>query len=77
MKQITLPLALVISLISSAVGAGSVAAVAKAKLDETAEDVAHLKAERETHALRLQAIEMELRYVTAALVRIERKLGTR
>lgn len=75
--KLRLPLLLVIGALSGAVPAVGVASVARDRLDRTVTDVERLKAERESHALRLQAIEIELRGMGKALDRIEQKLGTK
>ncbi len=70
-----------VSLLSGGAGVAGATAVAKAQLAETVAKVAQIEQDREREkigtALRLQALEIESRYQTAALERIERKLGTR
>lgn len=83
-SKLTVPLFLVGSLLSAALGAGAVAGVARDKLDATVVKTERLDTVREQQTLELQEVKLRLGLVeknqdrqNAALERIEQKLGTR
>ena len=74
--RLNVPLILALVALAALLGGWGVASVARAKLDDTATDVAELKAKAAPDAAWRQHVEDRLDETAAALDRIERKLGT-
>jgi hypothetical protein len=75
--KLSVPLLLVATIASAAAGAGVAIGSYKDDVKRNTHDVEKLKEERESHELRLQALELKLDAVVHSLDRIEDKLGTK
>lgn len=83
-QKLSLPVAVVASLLAGALGIGGSWAASKGKIDDAAktaeeakQEASEARKETQAHAIQLEGQKKDLQYLKEGLDRIERALGTK